>query len=49
MDKSWRLHDINENTLIAKNSKPKPGNKSADKSALKCDHCGKKGYKKDRY
>ena len=46
MDESRRLHDINENTLIAKNRKP--GNKNADKSALKCDHCGKKGHKKDR-
>ena len=46
MDESRRLHDIDENTFIAKNSKP--GNKNADKSALKYDYCGKKGYKKDR-
>ena len=47
MDESRRLHDIDENTFIAKNSKP--GNKNADKSALKYDYYGKKGYKKDRY
>ena len=47
MDKSRRLHNINKNILIAKNRKP--GNKSTNKSALKYDHYGKKGYKKDRY
>ena len=47
IDESRRLHNINENTLIAKNRKPR--NKSADKSSLKCDYYGKKGYKKDRY
>ena len=41
IDESRRLHDIDENTLIAKN-------KNTDKSALKYDHCGKKGHKKDR-
>ena len=46
MDKSRRLHDIDENILIAKNRKP--GNKNANKSSLKYDHYGKKGYKKDR-
>ena len=46
IDESQRLHDINENMLIAKNRKL--GNKNANKSALKYDHCGKKGYKKDR-
>ena len=47
MDKSQRLHDIDENTLITKNSKL--GNKNANKSALKCDYYSKKKYKKDRY
>ena len=47
MDESRRLHDIDENTLITKNSKP--SNKNTNKSALKCDYYGKKGYKKDRY
>ena len=32
--------------LIAKNRKP--GNKNANKLLLKYNHCGKKGYKKDR-
>ena len=41
IDKSRRLYDIDENTLIAKN-------KNADKLALKYDYYGKKGYKKDR-
>ena len=46
IDESWCLHNIDENILIAKNRKP--GNKNANKSALKYDHYGKKGYKKDR-
>ena len=46
INESRRLHDIDENILIAKNRKP--DNKNADKSSLKYDHCGKKGYKKDR-
>ena len=47
MDESRRLHDIDENMLIAKNRKP--SNKNANKLLLKYDYCGKKGYKKDRY
>ena len=50
MDESRRIHNINEKALIAKNSKnSKPRNKNADKSesALKCDHYGRKGHKKD--
>ena len=46
MDESRRLHNIDENILIAKNRKP--GNKNTNKSSLKYDHYGKKGYKKDR-
>ena len=42
MDESRHLHNIDENTLIAKN-------KNADKSALKYDYYDKKGHKKDRY
>ena len=42
IDKSRRLYDIDENTLIAKN-------KNADKLALKYNYCDKKEYKKDRY
>ena len=46
MNESRRLHNINENILIAK--KRKPSNKNADKSALKYDHYSKKEYKKNR-
>ena len=47
MNEFRRLYNINKNTFITKNSKP--SNKNTNKSALKCDYCGKKGYKKDRY
>ena len=45
INESWRLYNINKNTLIAKNRKP---SNSANKSALKCNYYGKKGYKKNR-